>query len=116
MSGKVTLDGSPLASGMISFDPAAGSTDTVPVGAVVKNGVYSIPVETGPTPGKYKVSIRSAPDLPLPPEDEAPGEAPTPKKGQDKDPIPEKYNTKSFLTIEVPASGSAPIDFELESK
>lgn len=115
VSGNVTLDGAPLPSGMISFDPAGGTADAVPVGAVISNGSYSIPAATGPVPGNYKVSIRSSTATDEPPADEMPGEAPAPKKGA-KDPIPAKYNTNSELTAEVPASGSAPINFDLQSK
>ena len=114
MYGKVTLDGTPLSKGMISFDPADGSPGAVPAGGVVTDGSYSIASETGPTPGKYKVSIRSAgtgPDSTL--ERAAPG---MPPKKSKPDPIPKQYNTASRLTAEVASSGSTTADFELTSK
>ena len=101
---------------MISFDPAEGSPGAVPGGAVISDGYYSIPAASGLTPGKYKISVRSAPSGPVVSPDEAPGDEPPRKKGADKEPIPEKYNTKSILTAEIPASGSQPIDIELDSK
>ncbi len=114
MYGKVTLDGTPLAKGMISFDPADGSAGAVPAGGVVTDGSYSIDSETGPTPGKYKVSIRSAgsgPEGAL--EKSAPG---MPPKKPKPDPIPKQYNTASTLRAEVRSSGSTTADFALTSK
>ena len=116
VTGTVTLDGAPLPSGMISFDPADGSPGAVSAGAVITDGSYSIPADSGPTPGKYKVSVRSSPSTPELAPDQAPGDEPPPKKGADKDLIPEKYNAKSTLTAEIPESGSQPINFELDSK
>ena len=112
--GKVTLDGAPLPHGIISFDPAEGSPGTVSVGGVVTDGSYNIERATGPTPGKYRVSIRSAGtdegiDL-----NAAPG-APPPRKKAAKDPIPPEYNTKSTLTAEVKAE-STEVNFDLKSK
>jgi hypothetical protein len=83
---------------------------------VITNGAYSIPAESGPTPGKYKVTIRSAGESgAAPAADEMPGMAPTPSKAN-KDPIPEKYNTKSELTAEITESGTTEVNFELSSK
>lgn len=110
--GKVTLDGTPLAKGVISFDPAEGSPGTIPVGGVVTDGSYSMDSSSGPTPGKYKVSIRSAASAAL---DDSNGPGPSPKKVA-ADPIPKKYNTNSTLTAEVQASGSTTADFALTSK
>lgn len=115
MSGKVTLDGAPLAKGVISFDPADGSPGAVPAGGVIADGAYSIDAEAGPTPGKYKVSIRSAATGSAPAEKAAPGAPPKSKKGE-ADPIPKKYNSASELTAEVAASGSTSADFELTTK
>ena len=115
--GKVTLDGAPLAKGLISFDPAPGSTGTAPAGAVIVDGAYSIDASAGPTPGKYKVSIRSAgEDQEIDP-NAPPGATPKPKsKAKPVDPIPKKYNIDSTLTADIQASGATEADFTLESK
>ena len=112
--GKVTLDGAPLPKGMISFDPAEGSPGAVPAGGVVADGSYAIDPAMGPTPGKYRVSIRSAgPDEPV---EDAPGPAARPAKKPAADPIPRKYNAASTLTAEVQPSGATTADFELTTK
>ena len=111
--GRVTLDGAPLAKGMISFDPAEGPPGAVPAGGVIVDGSYAIDPAMGPTPGKYRVSIRSAgPDEPVA---DAPGPTPKPKKPA-ADPIPKKYNVDSTLTAEVQPTGATTADFELTTK
>ncbi len=115
VSGKVTLDGAPLAKGVISFDPAEGSAGAVPAGGVIAEGGYTIDSANGPTPGKYKVSIRSTSGEGTPLGNAAPGAPPRVKKGA-VDPIPKKYNSESELTATVAASGSTTADFELSSK
>ena len=112
--GSVTLDGAPLPSGLISFDPAEGTAGGVSAGGVITDGKYNIPGDQGPTPGTYRVSIRSAgaDDEGFDP-NAAPGEAP--KRKTVKDPIPAQYNTKSTLTAEVKAQATQ-ADFELKSK
>lgn len=115
MSGKVTLDGAPLAKGVISFDPADGSPGAVPAGGVIADGSYSIDAASGPTPGKYKVSIRTGVASSPLAENAAPGAPPRPKKGE-AEPIPKKYNSASELSAEVAASGSTSANFELTTK
>lgn len=115
VSGKVTLDGAPLAKGVISFDPADGSAGAAPAGGVIDGGTYSIAAADGPTPGKYKVSIRSAGSTEAPKAIEAPGAPPRAKKGA-TDPIPKKYNAESELTATVGPGGSTTADFELTTK
>ncbi|WP_337173175.1 hypothetical protein [Paludisphaera sp.] len=115
VSGRVTVDGTPLAKGVIAFEPAEGSSGGVPAGGVVIDGAYSIDATSGPTPGKYKVSIRSAPTVASPAEKAAPGAPPRRTKGE-ADSIPAKYNTASELTAEVAASGATSADFALVTK
>lgn len=110
--GKVTLDGAPLPKGVISLDPAEGSAGAVPAGGVIADGAYSIDAAGGPTPGKYKVSIRSA-GGDAAPEQSAPG---MPPKKPKPDPIPKQYNTASTLTLEVGTGSSTQKDFELTTK
>jgi hypothetical protein len=113
VSGTITLDGQPLAKGLISFDPDKGQADAVSAGAVVTEGSYSIARNEGLTPGKYRVSIRSSAGGESAATKEAPG---MPPKKREKDPIPEKYNAKTTLSAEVTEGGSNVFDFELTSK
>ncbi|MFM8706765.1 MAG: hypothetical protein ACKOHK_01365 [Planctomycetia bacterium] len=58
MLGKVTLDGSPLAAGWVTFEPTAGTSGPVSGGEIVK-GVVKIPTAQGPTIGSNLVRISS---------------------------------------------------------
>ena len=114
VSGSITLDGKPLESGMISFDPdSAEQAQPVSGGCLVRGGGYSLARVDGLTPGTYRVSIRSGGDGAALAEGEAPG-AP-PRKGTG-DRIPDRYNAKSTLKAEVKGGGSARFDFELKSR
>ncbi|MBX6316313.1 MAG: hypothetical protein IRY99_25890, partial [Isosphaeraceae bacterium] len=51
VSGKVTLDGKPLATGMITFTPTGGTEPSRPetvVTALIQDGAYSLPRAQGP--------------------------------------------------------------------
>ena len=52
VSGRVTVDGKPLADGMIIFHAAAGRVDGKPVaGAVVRQVIHALKAGRGPAPG-----------------------------------------------------------------
>jgi hypothetical protein len=112
--GKVTLNGVPLAKGVIAFDPVPGSGATATTGGVIVDGAYSIAGDDGPTAGKYRVSIRSGGEEPAATKS-APGMPPSPKSAKG-DPIPKQYNAESTLTAEVGASGSTEADYKLTSQ
>src|SRR5262245_59243361 len=57
ISGSVKVDGAPLASGNISFQPTEGQPTSG--GAVVSAGKYAVPREGGLVAGKYRVSINA---------------------------------------------------------
>ena len=57
-SGTVTLDGKPLESGAITFQPAPGSQGNS-AGGSIENGHFQIAAEHGLKPGKYFVTIQS---------------------------------------------------------
>lgn len=61
VSGKVTIDGEPLAKGSIQFRSTGGDIE---VGGSVEGGSFEIPKADGPTPGKYRVSVTEAMDRP----------------------------------------------------
>lgn len=115
VSGKVTLDGKPLASGSIQFLPVGGGDPNNPAisgGATIKDGAYSIPRESGLTPNKYTVAITSAQGG----ADAAAGGAPGPAQKPAKETIPEKYNKDSTLDAAVKPGGENTFNFDLTSK
>ena len=116
VSGSVTLDGKPLASGMISFDPdSAGQAHPVAGGGLIQDGSYSIAQAAGLTPGTYRVSIRSGGQDSAPAPDQAPG-APPKKATAARDPIPDRYNAQLALKAEVKDGGSTRFDFDLKGR
>lgn len=113
VSGNVTLDGSPVAQGSISFDPQ-GSGETAAGGAPIKDGKYTTTRDKGLSPGTYRVRI----NIPKPGaavvEDlsVAPGEDP---------PLPvemasPEWNSKSTQSVEVKADANGPVTFDFDVK
>ena len=106
VSGKVTLDGSPVENGTISF-MSSGDGPPESAHANIVNGSYTIPADRGPQSGSFQVMIYCP--------------KPTGKTTIDTDTgaavpvmqetIPKKYNEESTLTIEI--AGSESHDFEL---
>lgn len=110
LSGKVTVDGTPMEHGLITFLPQDDSGRVC--GEPITGGTYSVPEERGATAGKYKVQIN--------------WNKPTGKKVLDvdtrepimdetKEGLPEKYHKNSELTAEV-SSHKTTFDFDLQSK
>jgi hypothetical protein len=56
--GKVTVDGTSLANGTISFQPAEG-TAARSSGTMIRDGNYDIPAARGLPPGKYLVTVQA---------------------------------------------------------
>jgi hypothetical protein len=110
VAGTVTLDGTPLAQGVIQFEPAPETTGPS-VAAEISGGKFAIDKAQGPVPGKYKVRISGRPPAKV-----NAGEPPggTPKAAPET--IPAKYNTESTLETEIPAGGSAALDFALKER
>lgn len=109
VSGNVTLDGQPVADGMLMFIPAGQAPELKTVSALIENGQYVVERPKGLLPGTYKVAVTS--------------EQPSGKKIE-ADPgsgvmidefvqvIPEKYNAQSTLTAEI-AGDRDDLNFEL---
>jgi len=113
ISGSVSVDGTPLAKGNISFQP----TDNQPTssGAVVTGGKFSIPRESGLVVGKSRVVVNAA----VPgtegkaiPADAQPGDPPAPAIEM----IPPDWNVSSQHTIEVKREGPFDFPFEISTK
>jgi hypothetical protein len=92
VSGQVTLDGTPLPFGSISFMGAEGGRNA---STGIANGQYSIPAESGPNLGKYRVTILGYQQAP--PED-AGDEA---SAGQQV--VPPQYNANTTLEVQITA-------------
>ena len=114
VTGTVTLDGTPIEEGAISFMPSGSSG--VSAGSQIKNGVYSARV----SPGKMIVKIYA--ERSLTEEDMKAYKANpmmqsslTPIEEMKKQYIPENYNEKSSLTVDVQGNMKN-LDFQLESK
>jgi hypothetical protein len=95
VSGTVTFEDKPLASGMILFLPATGRGDTQ-AGGPITNGSFNIARAGGPVPGTYTVVITAAAEA-----SSAPPAAPGKELALPKEFVPAKYNTRSKLTAEV---------------
>ena len=106
VSGTVTFQGKPLATGTIEFSPtdAGGS----PSGTTITAGAYSVPAVQGLLPGSYTVKISSvegaAQDT-----TQAPGDSTT---VVNKELIPAEFNSASTLKAEVSASATS-FDFTI---
>ena len=115
ISGTVTLDGQPLATGSIAFRPADAAGPGVPVGAQIDGGSFSIARAVGPTPGTYHVAISS------PQEGKATAKTTSAQPGDGDSPpafdlIPPQYNAQTTLQAEVGAGKSNDFRFELKSR
>jgi len=106
VAGKVTLDGTPLDTGTISFDPVDGNGTKA--GATVTNGEFAIPLEKGLPPGTYTVRLFSAASGG--PADTMPGEAPVQKER-----IPPAWNTSSKEEVVVKEGADNVFSFDVKS-
>jgi len=111
VSGRITLDGKPLANATVQFYPVAPpGTDPGPtsIGHTNEDGRYSLALIDGGTlgamVGKHKVfiTVNPKPD-------------PNDKRPRHYVQVPMRYNRKSELERDVPPGG-AECDFELTSK
>jgi hypothetical protein len=104
VSGSATFDGTPIAEWQIAFVPLKGGGKGG--GGTITAGQYSAKVP----PGKYKVQITANKKMKLPPGEVGMEGA----KEEVRQYIPEKFNTQTELSTDVP--GSSPLDFNLKSK
>ena len=110
ISGTVKLDGKPLISGLIQFQPTSPGEATAG-GAGITDGKYAITRAEGLVPGKYQVIITSVAASTATP-GAMPGDSPPPTKEL----IPTKYNTKTNLSAAVTKEGPNTFDFNLDPK
>jgi hypothetical protein len=111
VQGKVTIDGTPLDEGLITFVPSG--FEGPPAGAPIKDGAYAIARQDGPIAGLHMVSVYSR--------------MPTGKKTPDPEDrtvlieervetIPAKYNVKTELKADVKKEGENRFDFDLTGR
>jgi hypothetical protein len=109
ISGSVTLEGQPLDVGTIIFEPLEKGPTRAQ--GEVKSGQFSIPRESGLTPGKYLVRL-TAGDGKTPTNEEAAGPGGS-TNIISVDRIPEDWNVNSKHEVEVKADGSNTFEFPI---
>lgn len=120
VSGRVTLDGKPLAKAVVTFVPQATRENIAPGPTAAAftddDGRYALGIDRD-TPGavvnKCRIWITSPTNDPTPPDQD--GGPPVFKK-KAKDRIPEKYNSQTELVYDVPAGGTDQANFDLKSR
>lgn len=115
VSGVVSLDGQPLAGGIVNFQPIvvgngviAGPGSTARTGSDGRYTLSTIRGEPGAVAGKHRVKIYSF-------------NAETAKRAgsgaaPERERVPPRYNYDTTLTFDVPAAGTDKADFSLEAK
>jgi len=115
--GKVTFDGMPVESGTIVLLPANSKGPSS--GGSIQKGEFTLPKESGPLPGEYRVEIRATKQEGTVTVAGVPGASSGPSAGGTEPKIvmyiPERYNTKSELKAKV-ALGDNDLPFDLKSK
>jgi hypothetical protein len=112
VSGRVTLDGRPLAKAQVTFVPVAGTGEKEPLssshGITDNDGRYTLAIidqaggtTEGAVVGKHKVMIQ--------------GGITDPKRARQKN-LPPRYNRKTTLECDVPPGGTNSADFNLKSR
>jgi hypothetical protein len=116
VSGRVTLDGKPLAGVHVSFEPiapkgkleAGGGSYAIADG----DGKYKLLMVDGEKPGavvgKHRVAFTAR--------SQVPDDIDLPTKPPPPVAVPDKFSRNSELTFEVPAGGTTSANFDLTSK
>lgn len=108
LTGQVTLDGKPLPAGNILLqDPAREERNYI---AIIKDGVI-----TGTsTPGEKRVSITAI--RPAKEKKELAADGSGDYEATTEQYLPEKYNTRSTLTVQIKPSNDNVLNFDLSSR
>jgi hypothetical protein len=121
VSGRVTLDGKPLAKAYITFVPMATKENIAPGPTAMDitdaEGRYTLTVDKD-TPGavvnKCRIFITTL--YGTRPANDEDGGRPQMHLRKLKDRVPEKYNLKTELTFDVPPGGTDQANFNLKSR
>lgn len=109
VEGTVTLDGQPLPDAWVTFSPELGRPSS---GKTDSEGRYRLqytPDARGAVPGKHHVTISTFVE---PDSDSSDSE----KQAGKPERIPEKFNKKTTLTVDLVAGKREPRDFALTSE
>src|SRR5438874_7455269 len=106
VSGKVTLDGSPLDDATITFVPTVGGQRQA-AWTMIKGGQYAIAAKDGLGTRQFRVEIRALRTLSEKTNQNDPTLVPA------KEIVPGKYNSKSELVVDI-KPGANTADFELK--
>jgi hypothetical protein len=109
VTGRVTLNGSPIGEGAVNLIPISG--EGIRTGGPISNGVYEIPQERGPAPGKYRVEIYGFEPIGGAAAGES-GDADA--QSATRQVVPPQFNTESTLELDVD-SAKVEKDFELST-
>lgn len=113
VAGKVTFEGEPIASGMISLLPIEGTKGPA-VGGPINNGTYRLSVKEGPCLGKHRVEISATRTTGRQVKAGSGADNPDALVDEIEMYIPPKYNSQSELTVNV-APGVNTFDFDLRA-
>ncbi len=116
VTGKVTLEGKPLANAGVMFFPRGSTLGNTCIGITDADGKYSLKPEnrggTGAPEGDFDVTISKMKDPPP----VKPGEAPAAETGAEETLSPKYWDSaKSILKAKVPAGGTT-VDFQLKRR
>ena len=121
VSGRVTLDGKPLAKASVTFVPMATQGNDSPgptaQGKTDADGRYTLAVDPGrpgAVVGKCRIYITTIVPEAMGKTDPDRDAGGTPKFVRDR--VPEKYNLRTELTFDVPPEGTDKANFDLTSK
>lgn len=111
LKGRVTFNGEPVTSGMISFVPEDGKSN--PAGGPIEDGTYAIPEPKGANPGSYRVLIYWHKPTGKQVQDPDTGET----RDEVKQVIPPEFNGNTSLTRTITNDAEKNVfDFELTTK
>jgi hypothetical protein len=119
VSGRVTLNGKPLARGSVTFVPMGSKENQAPGptawGPIDADGRYKLAIDPktpGTVVGKCRVYISGV----LPDEKAVNDDSDTGgKRRLPRDPVPPRYNKNTDLVYDVPPGGTDKADFDLKS-
>jgi hypothetical protein len=120
VSGRVTLNGRPLANAWVNFQPIApeGAMNAGPgsVGKTDAEGRYTLRVDestSGAVVGNHRVSIMLAGEGEAAGRDDLDADNPEVRRPRPRMTLPGKYNMETILTCEVPRGGRDDANFDL---
>ena len=105
--GMVKVDGAPLESGTVYFRIISPSANLVTGGAMVHHGRFALPESDPIVPGTYEVRISGLDTL-------IPRELLGVNTSVPPESLPECYNSKTILQVQIPRGGKQYLTFELK--